>query len=596
MARRNWSVMIALVIACGDGVAAMGGSTVGSEGSSGETGVAPTSSTGTSTGSQGMTEASTTGLATTGATEAPGETSSGEPGSTSSTGGDTTGEPSSGEPGSSGEPASTSSTGGDTTGETGSTGDMPVCLAPVESAGGVVNFGGPGTEFTTAFAIGPDGGRYSGGAFSGNVDLKPGGGAGFVQQGKGQNMWLSKLSAGGDYLYGYAWATSLGGACSVRGAHADANGGVYVIGHFLNDIDLDPGPGVDMHSVGADLGARGAFLLRLGPAGEYLWGRSWGPAVMALGLGRSEDGSVFVSGSFRGAVDFDPGPGVDVQEATKFVGGSSAFLSRFDADGNYLWGRTWGDGGSAFGHHVAINAVGDAVVGGRVENTVDLDPGPIMQLHETQGPADFQVSRFTADGSLVFAFGLEGAGYENVNGVDFAPDGHVWVLGDTNGAVIDVDPGVGETLVSNPGTDYENFAARYDEAGAFVQALSFAGQDYLRAITCDCDGQLYLGGNLEAEVDLDPGPGVAMHVSAGHRDAFTVALDAAGAYRWSRSWPNLEFSGTSELVLDGDRMLHAQIDFMGTIDADGGPGELLIPSAGNQDVMLQRLRPSNGAW
>lgn len=65
---------------------------------------------------------------------------------------------------------------------------------------------------------------------------------------------------------------------------------------------------------------------------------------------------------------------------------------------------------------------------------------------------------------------------------------------------------------------------------------------------------------------------------------------------WSRSWPNLEFSGTSDLVLDGDRMLHAQIDFVGTIDADGGPGELLIPSAGNQDVMLQRLRPSDGAW
>ena len=584
MARRSWSVVIALVSACGDGVAATGststsagGSTVGSEGSSGETGVAPTSSTGTSTGSQGMTEAATTGSATTGTTEAPGETSSGEPGS-------------------SGEPASTSSTGGDTTGETGSTGEMPVCLAPVESAGGVVNFGGPGTEFTSAFAIGPDGGRYSGGAFSGNVDLKPGGGAGFVQQGKGQNMWLSKLSADGDYLYGYAWATSLGGACSVQGALADADGGVYVIGHFLNDIDLDPGPGVDMHSVGEEPGARGAYLLRLGPAGEYLWGRSWGPTVLAFGLGRSDDGSVFVSGYFRGAVDFDPGPGVDAQEATKFVGGASTFLSRFDADGNYLWGRSWGDGGSVYGFHLAVDAAGNAVVGGRVQNTADLDPGPIVQLHETQGAADFQVSRFMADGSLVFAIGLGGGGYENAQGVDVAPDGHVWVLGDSNGAVVDVDPGVGETLVINPGTGYQNFAARYDEAGAFVQVLSFTGQDGLRAIACDCDGQLYLGGNFEGEVDLDPGPGVAMHVSAGHVDAFTVALDAAGAYRWSRSWPNLEFSGTSDLVLDGDRMLHAQIDFVGTIDADGGPGELLIPSAGNQDVMLQRLRPSDGAW
>jgi hypothetical protein len=87
-----------------------------------------------------------------------------------------------------------------------------------------------------------------------------------------------------------------------------------------------------------------------------------------------------------------------------------------------------------------------------------------------------------------------------------------------------------------------------------------------------------------------------MHTSGGQSDAFLLALDDAGDYRWSRSWPNAEYGVTQGVGIDAKRMVHAQINFYEDIDADAGVGELAFTAKGDEDVLLQRLRPSSGDW
>lgn len=48
--------------------------------------------------------------------------------------------------------------------------------------------------------------------------------------------------------------------------------------------------------------------------------------------------------------------------------------------------------------------------------------------------------------------------------------------------------------------------------------------------------------------------------------------------------------------VDADQMVHAQINFYEVIDADTGPGMLPIAAEGDEDVLLQPLRPSSGDW
>lgn len=97
-------------------------------------------------------------------------------------------------------------------------------------------------------------------------------------------------------------------------------------------------------------------------------------------------------------------------------------------------------------------------------------------------------------------------------------------------------------------------------------------------------------------VGVDMGLRNELWLVGGASEAFIVALEPDDTYRWSRSWENVE-SGVAQAVgLDGDQMLHGQINFYGQIDADAGMGMKPFAANGDQDVLLQRLRPGSGGW
>lgn len=597
--RRVWWLMAAMAAGCGDDVAGTDGASSGATGSSGGAGSSssgdgtagptPTSGGGSgtigeelSTGTTGAVTPTGTGTSDTESTS----TSTGVDASTS-TGVDT----STGDDSSSGEGSSS----GDT-----STGEPQLCAAPVESAGGAVAFGGLGGEQALGFGVGADGARYSGGVFFGpSVDLKPGGGAVFPAQGESGNMWLNKVAEDGSYVYGYTWPTLDGYHCYVWGFAPDLDGSVYVVGHFVGDLDLDPGAGVDKHKAGDGLGDLAGFLIKLGPDGKYQWGRHWGSDwTTAFGIAMAPDGALYVTGYFGGTIDLDPGAGSDVYTASGTGNATDGYLSKFDHDGKYLWGRTWGAGGEVYSYDVAVDGDGNASVTGTTGGPADLNPGPGVQVHVGLGLADTFVEHFLADGTWGWAFAIGGDSYEQINDVAVDPMGRVWIAGGTSSASIDLDPGPGAAVQQNMSQNYDGFVARYGPDGEYQQsfALAGAGHDNLWGITADCGGDVYVAGHFGQTIDLDPGPGVAMHTSGGESDPFLLALDGAGAYRWSRSWPNAESGVTQGVGVDADRMVHAQINFYGKVDADAGPKALPFTAKGDEDVLLQRLRPGSGDW
>ena len=577
-----WAVLGAVVGCGGDDVA------TGSASEGASSGGSSSSSSGSGSGSTGL-------VPTTGASGTESETAGSSTGSSSgdatSTGLVTTGGTSSGE---------SSTSGSDTSSGESSTGEPLLCADAVESAGGAVSFGGLGGEQALGFAVGADGSRYSGGVFFGpSVDLKPGGGAVFPAQGDSGNMWLNKVAADGSYVYGYTWPTINGYHCYVWGFAPDEDGSVYVVGHYVGKLDLDPGPGVDVHVAGNGAGDLGAFMIKLDAAGKYQWGRSWGSDwTTAFGVALAGDGSLYVTGYFGGAIDLDPGAGMDKHTATGIGNATDGYLSKFDHDGNFLWGRTWGAGGEVYSYDVAVDADGNAAVTGTTGGPADLDPGPGMQVHVGQGLADTFVMHFAGDGTWNWGFAVGGSGYEQINDVWLDSLGKVWVVGGFSSPEIDLDPGPGVVSFKNMSQDYDGFVARYDPMGAHELSFVAAGKghDNLWGISGDCGDQLYIAGHFSQSVDLDPGPGVAMHTSGGMSDPFVLAIDGAGGYRWSRSWPNAD-SGVAQAVgFDGARMVHAQINYYVDIDADAGPGKKLVPAKGDEDVLLEKLRPGSGDW
>ncbi|RYE23054.1 MAG: hypothetical protein EOP51_11680 [Sphingobacteriales bacterium] len=132
----------------------------------------------------------------------------------------------------------------------------------------------------------------------------------------------------------FQWATTFGSTSNDYAISIDFDGAGNSVsaGTFGETIDFDPGPAQ------FNLSSNGHFdvvILKLSPAGNFIWAKSLGSsfADMPSCIKLDDNNNVYVSGSFGGTVDFDPGAGVFNMAASN----GAAFILKLDANGNFLW-------------------------------------------------------------------------------------------------------------------------------------------------------------------------------------------------------------------------------------------------------------------
>jgi len=240
-------------------------------------------------------------------------------------------------------------------------------------------------------AIAPDGSYVVVGYFSDVIDFDPSH-AQDLHTARGiYDAFITKFNADDSY----AWTRTLGGAAHdlVQHVAVATDGAVMASGYYSGTVDLDPGPGVRMHTSG---GSSEAFLLKLGSDGSFGWvdtfvvsgdpqeaGGEGGPVAVG------PDGSVYTAGFFRGNVDVDPGTAVDLR--TSLNGDSDAYVVKLSAAGTLIWGKTIACPQSENANNLKVAPAGILWLGGASPARATLIPGLALTLSH---PKDWTTASF----------------------------------------------------------------------------------------------------------------------------------------------------------------------------------------------------------
>ena len=371
------------------------------------------------------------------------------------------------------------------------------------------------------------GNTYVLGAVRGTVDMDPGAGTFMVTtdttRGK---LFLSKFDASGNFLWTGLWDKGLYN--NAYSLDFFPNGDIAITGYYDFQVDMDPGPGVFMLNAGGSLKY---FLLRLSPAGNFVWVKEFA-GVYNTPLCYSQidsTGNCYIAGFFSNTYDFDPGPGTFSMTAVS----RDIFIMKLDNSGNFMWAKKTTGTINNWVNDVALSPLNEMIIIGSFSGTTDFDPGPAtfsITAGTTISGEDFYVAKYSSSGIFMWVDHFDANSvFSRPVGVETDSNGRIYVAGQSS-VNTDLDPDTASTYM--PSTT--RFLLKLNPDGSLNDVTELGNKMYISNLEIDSWQHVYLTGSYVDTLDADPGAGVYNLVtdSAGF-GSFILALDSASNMIWA---------------------------------------------------------------
>jgi uncharacterized repeat protein (TIGR01451 family) len=268
------------------------------------------------------------------------------------------------------------------------------------------------------------------------------------------------------------------------------------------------------------------------------------------------------------------------------------FIQKLTSSGDLLWAKTIGGTNIEWPTDIKTDNEGNIYITGFFSSFVDFDPGPGIFNLTAGSTNNLFVLKLDTKGEFVWAKSIGGTG--GIEGVSLSLDskGNVCVIGSFSGQV-DFDPGPG--IFNLSGTQYYNniFILKLNNNGDFVWAKTLVGggNDTAGDVVTDTSGNIYLSGTF-MHVDFDPGTGIYLMSTNGYTDGFILKLDSSGGFLWVKTIKGNSMTGSKSLCMDKDQNIYISGYYSGITDFDPGPGVYNLTASLNNQAYILKVNSS----
>ena len=366
----------------------------------------------------------------------------------------------------------------------------------------------------------------------------------------------------------------------------DSDENICLTGYFKETSDFDPG--IEVTNLTSN-GNRDIFVQKIDGNGNLIWIRQIG------GVGQDESRSIttdplnniYLTGFFRGTVDFDPGP--DIYNLTS-NGSDDAFILKLNSDGDFLWVKQIGGIENEVGQSIKLDGYGNIITIGGYEDVVDFDPGVGITEYTSNGEVDIFVQKLDSDGNFIWVKCFGGSNYDTAISHTIDANENIYSIGHFKDNV-DFDPGFASDYLWATGILTDVFVQKLNSEGEFEWAYKIGGTgfDFANSIHADNFGNVYSLGRFQSSVDFDPSSGLESIGSEGAYDVFIQKIDTSGNFIWARGIGGEDYDYGGAITSDMNGDIYFTGRFGETVDFDPSFGEAELTSDSGYDIFVAKF-------
>lgn len=390
------------------------------------------------------------------------------------------------------------------------------------------------------------------------------------------------------------WANSMGGesidkgnSISMSGASiSDIDGNILITGEFRETAEFD-NSGHNKVELTSN-GKSDTYIQKLGADGRFIWLRRFGNELSSRGLSIASNtmGDVFVTGSFSGLVDLNPGKD---EFLLRSIGPSDMFLLKLDQDGVFQFAKRIGQLGNEEGKVVKIGASGAIYI---VGSTIEPEGQVVPNLKAKAMNKNIVIRKFDDNGESLWHKVVAGKFEDKVSSLALDDDENLYLTGSFED-MVDFDPTSKETFLESKGKK-DAFIVKFNADGDMVWEKSFGGfQDEMgNSVKIDPAGNIIITGNImKNRYSPKPLSGAGNYKRAMHSDYFVKKMSSDGEPLWHRTFGGGQNDIGMDLCVDLVGNIYVTGSFEGRSNFGRGVNPVELDAEGKGDIFVQKLNP-----
>jgi hypothetical protein len=270
-------------------------------------------------------------------------------------------------------------------------------------------------------------------------------------------------------------------------------------------------------------------------------------------------------------------PTTGAHQTTYGGGWMDAFLVKFDASGNRIWGTYYGGEYEEYGYSCSTDTSGNVYLSGITGSTNAIATSGAHQTTHGNGGYGYDafLVKFDASGTRLWGTYYGGNFVDSGYATSCMTDklGNVYLAGSTGSSNGIATPGAHQTT---PGS---SFLVKFDASGTRLWGTYYGALDNGNGNSCSVDtlGNVYLAGFTNSSNTIATSGAHQTTYGGGWKDAYLVKFDASGTRLWGTYYGgNSEDLGYS-CIADGS----GNVYLVGTTYSTSG----IASSSGHQTIL-----------